>query len=59
MVEYSGNIMIIRPVDRANGNHKLLFEINNRGHILGLASLNDAAKIPTIPATPPMLATAS
>jgi hypothetical protein len=44
MVEYSGNIMIIRPIDRAKGNHKLLFEINNRGHILGLASLNDAAK---------------
>ena len=44
MVEYSSNIMIIRPVDRAKGNHKLLFEINNRGHILALASLNDAAE---------------
>ncbi|SED99181.1 hypothetical protein SAMN05519104_4931 [Rhizobiales bacterium GAS188] len=44
MVEYSANIMIIRPIDRQKGNHKLLFEINNRGHILGLASLNDAAQ---------------
>jgi hypothetical protein len=51
MVEYSGNIMIIRPIDRAKGNHKLLFEINNRGHILGLASLNDAAKNSNDPGT--------
>ena len=43
MVEYSSNIMIIRPVDREKGNHKLLFEINNRGHIFAFASLNDAA----------------
>jgi hypothetical protein len=44
MVEYSNNIMIFRPVDRAKGNHKLLFEINNRGHILDLAALNDASQ---------------
>ena len=44
MVEYSSNIMIIRPVDREKGNHKLLFEINNRGHIFAFASLNDAAE---------------
>ncbi len=50
MVEYSSNIMIIRPVDRGAGNHKLLFEINNRGHILGLASLNDAAQNSNDPA---------
>ena len=42
MVEYSSNILIIRPIDRSKGNHKLLFEINNRGHILAFASLNDA-----------------
>jgi hypothetical protein len=50
MVEYSGNIMIIRPVDPQKGNHKLLFEINNRGHILALASLNDAAQNSNDPA---------
>ena len=44
MVEYSSNVMIIRPLDREKGNHKLLFEINNRGHILAFASLNDAAQ---------------
>ena len=44
MVEYSSNIMIIRPIDRAKGNHKLLFEINNRGNIFAFASLNDAAE---------------
>jgi hypothetical protein len=44
MVEYSSNIMIIRPIDREKGNHKLLFEINNRGLIFAFASLNDAAE---------------
>jgi hypothetical protein len=50
MVEYSSNVMIIRPVDPQMGNHKLLFEINNRGHILALASLNDAARNSNDPA---------
>jgi hypothetical protein len=50
MVEYSSNVMTIRPVDPQNGNHKLLFEINNRGHILALASLNDAARNSNDPA---------
>jgi hypothetical protein len=50
MVEYSSNVMIIRPVDPGKGNHKLLFEINNRGHILALASLNDAAQNSNNPA---------
>jgi hypothetical protein len=50
MVEYSSNFMIIRPVDPQKGNHKLLFEINNRGHILALASLNDAAQNSNDPA---------
>ena len=42
MVAYAANIMIIRPVDRMKGNHKLIYEVNNRGHILALASLDDA-----------------
>jgi Alpha/beta hydrolase domain len=50
MVKYSSNVMIIRPVDPQKGNHKLLFEINNRGHILALASLNDAAQNSNDPA---------
>lgn len=44
MVEYSANLMIIRPVDPAKGNHRLLMEINNRGGILTFGLLNDAKK---------------
>ncbi|MBV9635613.1 MAG: hypothetical protein JO163_08505 [Methylobacteriaceae bacterium] len=42
MVEYSSNILIVRPVNRDKGNHRLLFEINNRGNILTFGLLNDA-----------------
>jgi hypothetical protein len=31
MVEYSTDIYILRPVVRSRGNHRLFFEINNRG----------------------------
>ncbi len=51
MVEYSANIMIIRPVDPAKGNHRLLMEINNRGGILSFGLLNDAKKNTSDPAT--------
>ena len=51
MVEYSGNILIIRPVDPTKGNHRLLFEINNRGNILSFGLLNDAAKNSNDPST--------
>ena len=44
MVEYSGNLLIIRPVDRAKGAQRLLLEINNRGNILSLGLLNDATQ---------------
>ena len=44
MVEYSANIMIIRPVDPAKGNHRLLMGINNRGGILAFGLLNDAKR---------------
>src|SRR5271166_6954991 len=51
MVEYSGNILIIRPVDPRKSNHRLLFEINNRGNILSFGLLNDAAKNSNDPST--------
>ena len=51
MVEYSGNLLIIRPVDRAKGAQRLLLEINNRGNILSLGLLNDAAKNSNDPST--------
>lgn len=31
MVEYSMDIYILKPVNSGNGNHKLFFEVNNRG----------------------------
>ena len=43
MVEYSGPFILLRPVDAAGANHRLLLDVNNRGNILGLGSLNNAA----------------
>ncbi|HTZ68478.1 MAG TPA: alpha/beta hydrolase domain-containing protein [Roseiarcus sp.] len=51
MVEYSGVFLIIRPVDPAKGNQRLLFEINNRGNILSFGLLNDAPKNSNDPST--------
>ena len=51
MVEYSGNLLIIRLVDRTKGNGRLLFEINNRGAILSFGLFNDAAKNSNDPST--------
>jgi hypothetical protein len=42
MVEYSTDIYILRPVDPAHGNHKVFFEVNNRGNILSFGRMNDA-----------------
>jgi hypothetical protein len=41
MVEYSTTIYILRPVDRSAGNHRLFFEINNRGNNLSFGQLNN------------------
>src|SRR5271155_3615252 len=51
MVEYSGNFLIIRPVDVSKGNHRLLFEINNRGNILSFGLFNDSARNSNDPST--------
>src|SRR6516164_5626431 len=40
LVEYSGAILIIRPMDPRKSNHCLLFEINNRGNILSFGLFN-------------------
>ena len=40
MVEYSTDIFILKPVDLAKGNHRLLHHVNNRGN-LGFQALND------------------
>jgi hypothetical protein len=41
-VEYETDIMILRPVDRSSGNHKLWYELTNRGTILAFPQINDA-----------------
>ena len=42
-VEYSTDVYILRPVDPARGNHRVFFEINNRGNLLSFGRMNDAA----------------
>jgi hypothetical protein len=48
-VVYATDIMIIRPIDRSKGNHKVWYELTNRGNVLAFSQFNDAAS--TITAT--------
>lgn len=41
MVEYSSDIWLVRPVDQRRGNHRIFFELNNRGGNLSFGQLND------------------
>lgn len=41
-VEFSADMMIIKPVDVTQGNGGLFFEVNNRGSVLTLRLMNDA-----------------
>ena len=42
MVEYDTDIMIYRPINRAASNHRLWYEINNRGNLLAFPQFVDA-----------------
>ena len=42
MVEYDTDFYILKPVNLANGNHRLWFEINNRGNMPSYPQMNDA-----------------
>jgi len=42
MVEYNTDIYIIKPLNMANGNHRLWFEVNNRGNMPAYASMTEA-----------------
>ena len=42
-VEYETDIMILRPIDRAKGNHKIWYELTNRGSVVAFSQLNDAS----------------
>jgi Alpha/beta hydrolase domain len=42
MVEYATDIVILKPIDPSRGNHRLFFDVNNRGDMRGLSSMNNA-----------------
>jgi hypothetical protein len=42
-VEYETDIMILRPVDHAKGNHKVWYEVTNRGFVVSFSQFNDAS----------------
>jgi len=42
MVEYDTDIYILKPIDLANGNHRLWFEVNNRGNLPAYESMVEA-----------------
>jgi hypothetical protein len=50
-VEYSTDILVLRPVDPSKGNHRVFYEINNRGNMLGLRFVNDSATLVNDPTT--------
>jgi Alpha/beta hydrolase domain len=41
LVEFSADMMILKPVDVTLGNHELFFEVHNRGNKLSLILMND------------------
>jgi len=41
-VSYSAAFQIIRPIDLSRGNHRILFDLPNRGGPLALSSFNDS-----------------
>jgi hypothetical protein len=41
-VEYDTGIIVLRPLDPAKGNHRLFYELTNRGVILSLRAFNDS-----------------
>ena len=42
MVEYDTDVYILKPVDESKGNHRLWFEVNNRGNMPAYASMTEA-----------------
>jgi Alpha/beta hydrolase domain len=42
-VAYETDIMVLRPVDRLKSNHKVWYELSNRGTILAFPQFNDAS----------------
>ena len=42
-VTFTGDFVLLKPVDLAKGNHRLLYEVNNRGNLGMLSRFNRAA----------------
>lgn len=42
MVEFSGDFLLIIPVDMTKANGRLLYDVNNRGNLYMLRNINDA-----------------
>jgi len=51
-VEFSSDVVILKPVDAANGNGRVLFDVLNRGKRLALAQFNNAPPHKVIYDTP-------
>jgi hypothetical protein len=50
-VAYATDIMILRPIDRRKGNHKVWYELTNRGTVLAFSQFNDASSRGNDPTT--------
>src|SRR5207302_10318216 len=42
MVEYATDVFILKPMDASRSNHRLFFDVNNRGDMRALSSMNNA-----------------
>ncbi len=42
LVTFAGDFLLLRPLDLARGNHRLLYEVDNRGNLGMLAFFDDA-----------------
>jgi hypothetical protein len=47
MVSYSADFQILKPHDLAQGNHRVLYELPNRGSTTALLTLNDSSTLNT------------
>ena len=41
-VEFAGDFHLLKPLDLARGNHRLLYDVNNRGNLVMLAYYNNS-----------------
>src|SRR6202007_689111 len=51
LVHFTADVRILAPADQARGNHRLLFDVPNRGNRLALATFNGGPR-PSDPSAP-------